>query len=265
MKTVLGRKQTISNNDWIRAAAAIEMLVSREEIELMTAITTAEIRKHTAGKNAAYAWSGGKDSLVLGDLAEKAGVHKSMMAVCDLEYPAFVQWVAAHRPENMTTVNTGQDLQWLATHLESLFAPISDHRHDYSVNIQIRAQNQFYRQQSLDIILLGRRKADGNYVGKGTNIYTDGKGMTKYNPLSDWSHEAILAYIHYNQLSMPPFYGWKNGYKIGTHPWFGRLYVDTVRDGWCEVYEIDPSIVINAALHISSAREYLEELQYGIG
>ena len=41
---------------------------------------------------------------------------------------------------------------------------------------------------------------------------TDGKGITRFSPLSDWSHEHILAFIHYHQLPLPPIYGWANGY-----------------------------------------------------
>lgn len=110
-----------------------------------------------------------------------------------------------------------------------------------------------------DMLLLGRRRADGNYVGKGSNIYTDGKGVTRYSPLSDWSHEAILAFIHYHKVPVPPIYEWQNGYSCGTHPWPARQWTGSVENGWKEVFEIDGRIVIDAAKTIPSAREFLEK------
>lgn len=84
--------------------------------------------------------------------------------------------------------------------------------------VQHRAQRLYFKAHKLDSIILGRRRADGNYVGRKSNIYTDVKGITRFSPLSDWSHEHILAFIHYHQLPLPPIYGWANGYLCGTHP-----------------------------------------------
>ena len=86
--------------------------------------------------------------------------------------------------------------------------------------MQHRGQAIYYKEHQLDMIMLGRRKADGNYVGKGSNIYTDSKGVTRYSPLSDWTHEEILAFIHYYKIPLPPFYEWSNGYYAA--PILGR-------------------------------------------
>lgn len=123
--------------------------------------------------------------------------------------------------------------------------------------MQHRAQRIYSKTHGLDLIILGRR-ADGNYVGRGSNIYTDGKGVTRFSPLADWTHEQILAFIHYNQLPVPPIYSWPNGYLCGTHPWPARQWTGSVENGWREVYGIDPSIVIGAAEKIDSARAFLE-------
>ena len=65
MGDVLGRKQRIQNSDWIDAFGKIEQLVSKKELDQLVEKTVKEIKKKTKGKKAAYAWSGGKDSLVL--------------------------------------------------------------------------------------------------------------------------------------------------------------------------------------------------------
>ena len=111
------------------------------------------------------------------------------------------------------------------------------------------------------MLLLGRRRSDGNYVGKGDNIYTNGQGVTRYSPLSDWTHEQVLAYIHYYNLEMPPIYGWKNGYLCGTHPWPARQWAGSVENAWAEIHEIDSTIVTEAAEHIQSAKDFLESLK----
>ena len=61
----LGRKQNIKNDAWIAAMADIENAVSRDEIAELVGQTVEDIRAKTDGKKAAYAWSGGKDSIVL--------------------------------------------------------------------------------------------------------------------------------------------------------------------------------------------------------
>ena len=163
-------------------------------------MTVEEIKERTAGKRAAYAWSAGKDSLVLGEICEKSEINDCMMAVCDLEYPAFRRWVDRHKPKGLEIINTGQDLEWLSKHPNMLFPQDSATAAKWFSIVQHRAQEKYYKEHQLDVILLGRRRADGNYCGKGSNIYTNGKGITRYSPLAAWSHEEILAYIHYYSI-----------------------------------------------------------------
>lgn len=70
--------------------------------------------------------------------------------------------------------------------------------------------------------------------------------------------EAILGFIHYYQISLPPIYEWENGYLCGTHPWPARQWTGSLANAWREIYEIDPGIVREAAKEIESAKEYLK-------
>lgn len=106
----LGRKQRIDNKAWLDAVATIEDAVSREQLDELTAATVEDIRAAVKDKRAAYAWSAGKDSIVLGHVCEAAGVTDSMIGVCDLEYPAFTAWVQANKPAGCEVINTHQDL-----------------------------------------------------------------------------------------------------------------------------------------------------------
>lgn len=260
MERVLGKKQSIQNEEWLKAEKRIEELVSREVLDEKVRSTVEEIRQMTDGKKAAYAWSAGKDSLVLGEICRDSGVTDCMMAICNLEYPAFLKWVDRYKPKELEIINAGQDLEWLSKHLNMLFPQDSATAAKWFSIVQHRAQAKYYKAHELDLLLLGRRRADGNYCGRGSNIYTDGKGITRYSPLAAWSHEEILAYIHYHKLAIPPIYGWKNGFLCGTHPWPARQWTGSIENGWEEVYEIDQDIVKKAAEFIESAAEFLKSL-----
>lgn len=256
---MLGRKQRIKNEEWVTAFENIEDVVSQSETNKLAKKTISAIKAAVKGKRAAYAWSAGKDSIVLGKLCEQAGITECLIGVCDLEYPAFMAWINENKPVKCEIINVGLGLGWLAAHENMLFPQDSATAAKWFSLVQHKAQRQYFKDHDLDMLLLGRRRADGNYTGKGSNIYTDGNGVTRYSPLADWTHEHILAYIHYNKIPLPPIYGWKNGFLCGTHPWPARQWTGSIDNGWQEVYEIDPLIVQLAAEKIESAKRFLDE------
>lgn len=260
MGDVLGKKQRIKNADWIHTFEKIEQLVPKKELEQFVHKTIQDIKKKTKNKKAAYAWSGGKDSLVLGDICRQAGITSCVLVICKLEYKTFMEWIEENKPPELSIINTGQDIKWLAAHQNMLFPQDSKIASQWFQIVQHRGQATYYKENGLDMLLLGRRRADGNYVGKGDNIYTNRQGVTRYSPLSDWTHEQILAYIYYYHLKMPPIYNWKNGYLCGTHPWPARQWTGSIENAWSEIYEIDRSIVIEAAQYLQSAKVFLETM-----
>ena len=56
MEKILGRKQSIRNEDWIEVFEKIEKLVSKEELDILVEKTIQEIRGVTRDKHSAYAW-----------------------------------------------------------------------------------------------------------------------------------------------------------------------------------------------------------------
>ncbi len=100
-----------------------------------------------------------------------------------------------------------------------LFPPDSKFAARWFQIVQHRGQTKYYKEHELDMLLIGRRRAGGNYVGKGDNIYIP---MDRGSTMSDWMHEQVLAYVHYYNLQMPPIYDWKDGYLCGMHPWPAR-------------------------------------------
>ena len=192
MSDGLGRKQRIKNSDWIDTLKKIEQLITKKELDQLVEKTVNEIKKKTKEKKAAYAWSGGKDSLVLGEICRQAGITSCVLVICDLEYKAFTEWVEVHKPPELSIINTGQDMKWLVAHSQMLFPQDSKFASRWFQIVQHRGQTKYYKENGLDMLLLGRRRADGNYVGKGDNIYTNGQRVTRYSPLANWTHEQVF-------------------------------------------------------------------------
>lgn len=116
-----------------------------------------------------------------------------------------MQWIEENKPQSCEIINVGLDLDWLAKHEKMLFPQDSSIAGHWFSIVQHKAQREYFLRNELDMILLGRRRADGNYTGKGGNIYTDSKGVTRFSPIADWTHEQVLAFIYYNEIPLPPF------------------------------------------------------------
>lgn len=253
----LGRKQTSNNADWLYTMEHIADLISAEEVEAYATDAVSNIKSISTGKHVAFAWSGGKDSIVLADLCNRAGVTEGYFAYCDLDYPAFIRWCSENKPDGVVMMHTGYTLDWLVHHQNLIFAEglLGQRWHQIS---QRGPFTRMFFEQNLDVLIVGHRVIDGNVCGKDGFIRKK-SGEVRYSPISDWPHEVILGYVHYNGLPLPPIYGWKDGYVIGTHAWPEREFCKTLEQGYREVFAIDPSIIQNAAEYIPSARYFLEK------
>lgn len=256
MKQVIGTKHRSTNRQWLEAVNNIEALVTRQEVDAYAEWAMERIQVASTGKHVAFAYSGGKDSIVLADLCGRLGIREGYFAYCDLDYPAFVRWVKAHKPAGVSLMHTGYDLDWLARHQELIFArgAVGQRWH------QISQRGPFTRMvmdNRLDMLLVGHRTIDANVCGH-EGIIRKNTGEVRFAPLYDWPHELLLGYIHYHALALPPIYGWKDGYTQGTHAWPERDYCDSLNQGYREVYDIDPTIIEAAAEKIPSAARFLE-------
>lgn len=257
MKRVLGRKQSTDNATWLEAMAHIEDYVTRQEVESYAEWAVERIREAIVGKTAAYAWSGGKDSIVLGDLCQRAGLSRGFFAYSDLDYPEFVRWCMKHKPQGVEPMHTGYNLDWLAQHQELIFATGQLGQRWHLINQRGPFTDMYFRHR-LDVLIVGHRVIDGNVCGN-EGLIKRNTGEKRYAPIFDWSHELLLGYIHYNELPLPPIYGWKDGFVQGTHAWPERNHCTSLRQGYSEVYDIAPSIIVKAAEKIPSAADFLRE------
>jgi 3'-phosphoadenosine 5'-phosphosulfate sulfotransferase (PAPS reductase)/FAD synthetase len=248
----LAKKQVTSQEEWLAAREALALLPP-PDLEAVVERTVREIREQVRGRKVAFAWSGGKDSLVLEGLMRAVGIKECVLVVTNLEYPAFYAWSANHMPDDLEIINTGQDLVWLKAHPRQLFPKMAGDAAVWMRGVQWAGQTSYFHKHALDMLLTGRRRADGNYVGGGGRepgdpaIYTNGDKVTRYSPLADWSHEHVLAYVATRGIELPPCYGWPRGFRVGTGPWPMRQWCTHEAQGWDEVYSIDPAIVRDAA------------------
>ncbi len=252
---MLGRKQSASHEDFVAAVQDIERTTSRGRLDNLIDDAVEEIKQHCGGRRAAFAWSGGKDSIALEHVCRLAGVEECVLVITDLEYPAFLRWTTENMPPALEVVSTGQDLAWLAAHPEMLFPKDAATAGKWFKMVQHTGQKRYYQRRDLEIMMVGRRRADGNFVGEGGQ-YTSA-GVTRYSPIRDWRHEDVLALIHYEKKPMPPCYGWPRGYRVGTGPWPARQWCENDEAGFAEVWEIDPDVVRGAARVLPAAAAFL--------
>lgn len=252
----IGRKQQSAQGNWLATLASLHA-GDRPDLAPLIDHTLAEIDRVCRGRRCAYGWSGGKDSQAIRWLAERAGITECVLVISDLEYPAFLAWACDHMPHGCTVVDTGQNYPWLAAHPQMLFPADSKIAMDWMRGVQHTGQARYCRATGTQVLLLGRRRADGNYVGPhGRDSYPGKDGSLRYSPLADWSHRDVLALIAQEDLAMAPCYGWPRGFQVGTGPWPARQWCRDRADGWREVNAIDPGVVRRAAREgIPGARE----------
>lgn len=259
---MIGRKQRSRQVDWQKTFDNIEQLVPKSRIDELESEAVEWITKTTRGKKVAYGWSGGKDSQVLRNLCELAGVNRSALFVTDLEYKDFMDFVQKHKPENCAVINRGLDLEWLAANQKTMLFPTeTKHVDKYMTMIQRNGLNAYYKANQLEQVLMGRRRADGNFAPK--RLYTTKSGITRNLPIYRWEHTDILAYIHYRNLPLPKIYSYEDGFKVGTGTWSKmKRNADrpTLNDCYAYVYRYDPQAIIKAAEYIESAKQFLRGL-----
>ena len=254
----LARKQGIADQSaWQKAIDRSRDMWPDPRLDRLVDQTVTTIQAYTKNSKTAFAWSGGKDSLALAWVCQQAGITECMLSISDLEYPAFLQWVTDFMPPGLTVMSTGQGLTWLADHPRMLF-PQGQYGPRWFQIVNHRGQEAYYRQEHLDMLLLGRRKVDGNYCGpSGASLYKNARGVCRYSPLADWPHEAVFSLILREGIVMPPCYGWPRGYQVGTGSWPARQWTTSVDHGFEEVWQIDADVIRHAATELPAAADWL--------
>jgi len=252
------RKQQATHEEWVQALRTVKDRVPQEEAYYL--VESAAHRVRSLPGPIAYAWSGGKDSQALRVVAEAAGVTECLLVICELEYPAFLAWATDHMPPGLEVVNTGQDLDWLAAHQQMLFPSSANVAARWFAAVQHTGQRRYFKHRRLGTLLLGRRRQDGNFVGRDGDWSYVKDGVLRASPIHNWTNDELLAVLAWYDMPLPPCYRWPRGFRVGTGPWPARQWCGSIMRGWQEVHTIDASIVRAAAAKIPSAAEYLERV-----
>ena len=193
-----------------------------------------------AHANPMYSWSGGKDSLALQVVCERAGVRRCVMFQTRCEFPAFLRWVKRHGPEGLEVVRVNLDEEFLIKNPKWLF-------HDE--DLWVRWDELRYREPFRDwragrpevgIVFLGHRTQDDN-----TRITPDNNAYPlmgiRDTPIWNWTHEETMAAIHWSGLSLPPNYDFPNGWYDGPCSW-PQVHAGNLSASWNRLWKLDPHL-----------------------
>lgn len=255
----LGFKQKESNQRFKYVWNNITSIVTKEELDNHIQLTLFKMNSVLNGKRYGLAWSGGKDSVVVDFLLKQFNEsYPSCIGMTKgLEYPEFMQFVTLNMPNDLKVYMTKHDVVWLSNNLDWLF-PNTKQAAKWFKAVQHSAQNSFFKDKNLEVLVTGRRKKDYNYCGQNGLYKNKNTKVVRYSPIYDWTHEMTLACIKYYNLPLAPFYSWLNGWVVGSGNWAARQWCGSIKNGWNEIYQIDKTVVQNAAKHIESAKQFLE-------
>lgn len=261
---MLGLKQHSSEADWIEAwDSATKLHPFTEIIKLKD--EAEGIIEMCYGDDTIIAYSGGKDSLVLRHLAEDC-LNKPRFINCILqnEFPRYVEWLEDTCPENTAfVIDEKISLEFLNDNEDYLF-PVDVKQQNFYVQTWRQPCHSYMKEHDMCKIMTGKRGSDGNNCGKKNKFGCKETVIRKpliisLNPIADWSHTQLLAYIQYFNIELPEIYYYPNGFRFGTHPWTERRrlngkYCDTFE----EIMTLDESVIINAADKLNLAKKFLD-------
>lgn len=270
MATRLKNKASAQSPDWAFAFEHIEQFISKEEVESLFNQTIDFVKRSVQGKRAGFGWSGGKESIVLADIMEQSGVDISCFVYnSEMNYKSFCQWAKDNMPHGCVVYDRAREFNF-AKMAQYRMEAFSENNSDYDRFMTLghrRGFSEFCESHNLDMFIMGTRKADNNVCGKAPDYITTNKRQkwVRFSPMAEWPTEAILGYIRYfknSYESIPPQYGYENGWKYGSDaPIYSKLLGETRAQMWQRVYRNDPELVIRASQYLKSAREYIETLK----
>ena len=99
LNKVLGRKQSIKNEEFDYVYNHIEEYVSFDHIENIQKEIIYEIARNTKGKKVAIGWGAGKDSIVLYDMYRLSGHIKGVFGLTrGIQFTGFLKWLKVNKP-----------------------------------------------------------------------------------------------------------------------------------------------------------------------
>ncbi len=246
---VLGPKVWTTFEQFYDVWQHIEDYISLDECSAKVDEAVRYVKQIAVGKRCGYGWSGGKDSIALQVIMERAGIHRCVMCTNPEESPIFLQWVMENKP-NGCEIHSNDNItkKFLLAHKDRIF-PQKEASWWYKF-VPWVGLKEFQQSHNLDILFLGRRTNDGNFSRRQYRL----KDSTclYVSPIMDWRHEDVLACVHYfKNDNMPALYS--KPCKGMPEPIFWYLR----EGGWPEVKQLYPELLPGLAKWFPEARQYL--------
>lgn len=263
---MLTKKQNIKDNSlWIEALESSTKLYSKEDIiklENKTIETIKKVCNHF--NNICLGYSSGKDSLVIMMLCNKANIKYTPIMWRGInEWTQMKNWIDKNKPKNtIIEVIDKFNFDFLENNPNYLFC--QNNTRTKWMNTKWERQRKDIQKYKFDLFITGRRLKDGNRCGDKKNNFIQDKGEYKvYNAIADWNHEQVLAYIKYNDIELPPFYKFPNGFlngSIAMGEWTEYSIPNkSIKEILDEIYLIDKEVLINAKNKLSVVNKFLTE------
>ena len=205
-----------------------------------------------------YAWSGGKDSIALEVVMERAGIERGVICACPLDFDDFVSWARDHRPAGVVTQDVGWlNEDWLLENPEFLFCnrPGVDGRLGarFTTYHHRDPLRRAYEHMGAGVMFTGRRSQDKN--AKADPAKPTKSGYRYCNPIFDWNHEEVMAAIQYAGKVLPACYHrYPGGWYDGPTSWPARTFHHPAPErAWAETYRIAPALVSALAADYTGA------------
>jgi len=213
--------------------------------------------KENASKNSYVSVSGGKDSLVVLDLAVRAGVKKAVFCNTTIEYPETVDYVKKLPSFFDIELNVVSAPRDFFTVIKEIGFPSRRTRWCCDV-FKFGPLARFVTERDVDAFITGLRREESSK--RGDYGFSDDNPMVpakQLNPIINWSKEDVLGYIKKYNLPLNPLY--KHFDRVGCWPCPFRTDA-----AWDKTKELYPQLVEKMKQELSSfaARKGIDEERF---
>ena len=237
-------KRAYSKNDapLRRAWQRIRWTHPRAQTNALVARAASHVRKVASTyANPCFAWSGGKDSLALQAVCQKAGLERCVMFQTRCEFPSFIRWVNQNAPPGLEIVYVEELSEQLILDEPHWLFHGSEYWSRWAYR-RFRGPFRTWRAENsdVDIVFVGHRALDHNFLMKPDRSESTAMGRMA-SPVWDWTHEEVMASIYWSNLSLPPNYDHPNGWYDGPCSW-PQVNAGSLSESWNRLWHLDPEL-----------------------
>lgn len=228
---MLKTKKRNTQKEWLQAYKEAYLYPDYPRAEMLI---EKAIKRIPTEKKMIYGWSGGKDTLTLQIVLEKAGLDiPCALGIMGWQwlYPSFAQYIKNNIPNNSFIYDLDLNDEFFNEHPNLCFPKQYKDNYYWYRKINQDSYYKLAKELNADCILVGHRTADGNIC----NSEKNGKSY----PIADFTHEDVFCILACNNIHLPDIYFQKDGFVKGTHEWIRRYTKTGIED----VYEIDKTLL----------------------